>query len=103
MGRLLIGGRATLMASRRKAIAKELAAKYRSVRRETARCKNLHQPALLYRRADKGGKQRMRLERARLELGVELDADEPGMILILDHFRQQAVGRHAGKPHPVLL
>src|ERR1700721_2597501 len=38
----------------------------------------LHQPAPLHRRADERGEQRVRLERARLELGVELDADEPG-------------------------
>src|SRR5262245_62656088 len=45
----------------------------------------------------------MRLERPRFKLGVELHADEPGMVLILDHLRQQPIRRHAGKPHAVLL
>lgn len=48
----------------------------------------LHQPALVHRRADEGGKKRVRLERPRLELGMELHADEPGMILIFDHLGQ---------------
>src|SRR5262245_26902034 len=63
----------------------------------------LHQPALVYRSPDERGEQRMRLKRPRFELGVELHADEPGMVLVLDHLRQQPVRRHAGKPHPVLL
>src|SRR5262245_66593011 len=63
----------------------------------------LHQPALLHRSPDERGEQRMRLERPRFELGVELHADEPGMVLVLDHLRQQPVRRHAGKPHAVLL
>src|SRR6266849_2684743 len=45
----------------------------------------------------------MRLERPRLELGMKLHADEPRMILILDHLGQESVGRHAGKAHAVLL
>src|SRR5215831_21135101 len=34
---------------------------------------------------------------------MELHADEPGMVFILDHFRQQPVRRHAGKAHAMLL
>src|SRR5712692_8246666 len=45
----------------------------------------------------------MRLEWPRLELRMKLHADEPGMILILDHLGQESIGRHAGKPHAVLL
>ena len=39
----------------------------------------------------------MRLERAALQLRVELDADEPGVVGPLDDFGQLAVGRHAGE------
>ena len=37
----------------------------------------------------------MRLERARLQFGMELHPDEPGMVLIFDDLRQHAVGRKA--------
>ena len=40
----------------------------------------LHQPALLHRGPDEGREQRVRLERPRLQLGMELHADEPGMV-----------------------
>src|SRR5207248_7797606 len=63
----------------------------------------LHQPALLDRRLDEGGEQRVRLERAGFQLRVELHPDEPRMILVLDDLRQDAVGRHAGEPHAELL
>src|SRR6516164_1959713 len=62
-----------------------------------------NQTALIDRGSDERGKQRMRLERPRFELGMKLNADEPGMILILDHLGQQPVRRHAGKAHAVLL
>ena len=39
----------------------------------------LNQPALHHRRLDEGGEQRVRRERARLQLGMELHADEPGV------------------------
>src|SRR6186713_3184000 len=39
-----------------------------------------NQPALLHRRSNEARKQRVRLEGARLEFGMELHADEPGMI-----------------------
>jgi hypothetical protein len=52
---------------------------------------------------DERRKQRMRLERARFQFGMELHADEPGMVLIFDDLRQHAVGRHAGEAHAVLL
>ena len=45
----------------------------------------------------------MRIEGARFELGMKLHADEPGMILMLDHLRQEPVRRHAGKAHAMLL
>ena len=51
----------------------------------------------------KRGEQRVRLERARFQLGMELHADEPGMVGAFDDLRQQAVGRHAGEPQAVLL
>ena len=46
----------------------------------------------------------MRLKRPRLQLGVILDPDEPGMNIarILDGFWQQPVGAHAGKDQPGL-
>ena len=56
-----------------------------------------HQPALRFRRRDEARKQRMRPKRARLEFGVELHADEPGVISELDRLGQKAVGRHAGE------
>src|SRR5947209_18582210 len=45
----------------------------------------------------------MRLERPRFQFGVELHADEPGMVLVLDDFRQDAVGRHPREAQAVLL
>jgi hypothetical protein len=39
---------------------------------------------LLDRSLDEPGEQRMRLEGAALELGVELDSDEPRMVWALD-------------------
>jgi hypothetical protein len=48
----------------------------------------LHQPALVDRGTDEGGKKRVRFERPRLEFGMELHPDEPGMILIFDHLGQ---------------
>src|SRR5438105_14763496 len=63
----------------------------------------LYQPALFHRRPDEGREQRVRRKRSRFQLGMELDADEPGMILVLDHLRQETIGRHAAEAHPVLL
>ena len=59
----------------------------------------LDQPRLLDRRLDEGGEERMRLKRAGGELGVELDAHEPGMIGALHDFRQLTIGRKARDPH----
>lgn len=39
----------------------------------------------------------MRREGFAFQFGVELDADEPGMVLPFDDFGQAAVGAHAGK------
>ena len=56
-----------------------------------ARADFLHEPALLDRRADEGGKQRVRLEGAAFQLRVELHADEPGVVRVLDRLGQEPV------------
>ena len=43
------------------------------------------------------------IERAALQFGVELDADEPRMVGALDDLGQLAVGRHAGEDQPLFL
>jgi hypothetical protein len=48
----------------------------------------LHQPRLLHGGVDEGGEERVRLEGPRLQLWVELHADEPGMVRDLDDLRQ---------------
>src|SRR5260370_41497392 len=60
----------------------------------------LHEARLIERGADERGEERVRLEWARFELGVELHADVPGVIGKLDDLRQNAVRRHARKPEP---
>ena len=55
----------------------------------------LHEARLVERGADERGEERVRLEWTRFELGMELHADEPGVIGKLDDFRQDAVRRHA--------
>ena len=52
----------------------------------------LEQPRLLDRRADEAGKQGMGLERAALQLRMELDPNEPGMVGSLDNLGQLAIG-----------
>ena len=42
----------------------------------------------------------MRGEGFAFQLGVELDADEPGVVLDLDDLGEFAVGAHAGKDQP---
>ena len=49
-----------------------------------------------YGRADEGDEQRVRLQRLRLELGMELAAEEPGMVGDLADLDVRAVGRLAG-------
>src|SRR5687768_624287 len=44
----------------------------------------------------------MRARRPRLQLGVELTADEPGMFRKLDHLDQLAVRRESAQPEPML-
>src|SRR6185503_1360972 len=44
----------------------------------------------------------MRLERPRLQLRVKLHADKPGMVLVFDDLRQNAIGRHSGEAHAAL-
>src|SRR6185295_10367303 len=61
---------------------------------------SLDEPALLEGRFNEAGEQRMRFERAALELGMELDADEPRMVGALDDLGQLVVGRHAGEDQP---
>lgn len=45
----------------------------------------------------------MRVEGSALELGVELDSDEPGVIGALHDLRQGAVGAHSGEDQAALL
>ena len=52
----------------------------------------LNQPRLVECGAHEGSEQRVRLEGLGFQLGMELDADEPGMIWKLDDFRQRAIG-----------
>ena len=54
---------------------------------------------LLIGGADEAGKERMRLERPRLELGMELHGDEPRMAGQLGNLDELAVGRSAGDAH----
>src|SRR5437868_10630810 len=56
---------------------------------------------LLARRAHEPGEQWVRPRGARLELRMELAADEPGVIGQLDHLDERAVGREAGAAHAV--
>src|SRR5689334_6047755 len=42
-------------------------------------------------RTDKAGEQRVRTHRPRLELGMELAADEPGVVGELDHLDERAI------------
>src|ERR1700716_412054 len=58
----------------------------------------LNKPRLVDCGFDEGCEQRVRLERLRLQLGMELHADEPGVVGKLDDLRQQPVGRHAREP-----
>src|SRR5438034_17062 len=53
-------------------------------------------------RAHEPPEQRMGAHRPRLELGVELAADEPRMVRQLDDLHQGTVGREARAAHPVL-
>src|SRR5207245_9974727 len=52
----------------------------RSRRQYSQSVERLHQPALFDSRLDEGGKERVRLERARFQLRMELHADEPRMV-----------------------
>ena len=54
------------------------------------------------RRGDEPGEQRMRARGPRLQLGMELAADEPRMIRQLDDLDELAVGREAAQLHAVL-
>src|SRR5690606_3165968 len=74
-----------------------------TVRQTAKRAPGSHQARLPHRGGDEAGEQRMRLERAALELGVELHADEPRVIGTLDDLREQSVGRHAREYQPALL
>src|SRR6266496_1616563 len=59
---------------------------------------------VIERRADETGKQRTWAHRPRLQLGMELAADEPRMTGggQLDHFHQRSIGGEAGAAHAVL-
>src|SRR2546422_22175 len=52
--------------------------------------------ATVERRTDEAREQRVWAHGPRLELGVELAADEPRMIGQLDHLDQRAIGRQPG-------
>src|SRR5437762_5367034 len=54
----------------------------------------------LIRRAYKRAEQGMRLERLRFELGMELAADEMGMIRQLDHFHVSSIRSRSRNPQP---
>src|ERR1051326_4361641 len=56
----------------------------------------------LRRRRDEAGEQRVRTRRTRLELGVELAADEPRMLRILDDLDELPVRAHTAQPKTVL-
>src|SRR6266566_1354158 len=71
-----------------------------STSREPYTVPKLNQPRLIEGGLDERGEQRVRLERLRLKLGMELDADEPGVVRNLDDLRQDTVGRHAGEAQP---
>src|SRR5438876_1734186 len=58
-------------------------------------------PGVLARRAHESGEQGVWPGGAGLELGVELAADEPGVIRKLDHLDQRAVRREPGAAHTV--
>src|SRR5207302_1861118 len=63
----------------------------------------LDQAGLVERGTNERGEERVRLERLRFELGMELHADEPGMARPLYDLGQLAVGRHAGEAQPLIL
>src|SRR3712207_2458882 len=54
---------------------------------------------LAERRRDEAGEERVRPRRARLELRVELAADEVRVRLELDHLDERAVRREAAQQH----
>src|SRR5689334_9011325 len=56
----------------------------------------------LHRSADEAGEQRMRASGTRLQLGMELTTDEPGMRLQLDHLYQRSIRRKAAQIQTVL-
>src|SRR6266700_6806757 len=58
-------------------------------------------PGVLARRAHESGEQGVWPGGAGLELGVDLAADEPGVIRKLDHLDQRAVRREPGAAHTV--
>src|SRR5258708_36159940 len=59
-------------------------------------------PARRCRRRDEAGEQRMRARRPRLELGMELTPDEPGMRRQLDDLHELSVRRQPAEPHTVV-
>src|SRR5215210_1121516 len=61
------------------------------------------QPALFDRRLDKALEQRMRVERLALQLRVELNADEPGMVGPLDDLGERAVRAHSREDQAAFL
>src|SRR5260221_13538096 len=62
-----------------------------------------NQAGLVERGADERREERVRLERLRFQLGMELYADEPGVAGELDDLGQFAIGRHAGEEQALVL
>ncbi len=54
------------------------------------------------RGGDEGGEERVRARGARLQLGVELTADEPRMLRQLDDLDERSIGGESAQAHPVL-
>src|SRR5205085_1905385 len=61
------------------------------------------EPRLLLGGRDEALEERVRIEGARFELGVELHADEPGMVAVFDRLGQDGVGRHAREDEALIL
>src|SRR5690349_21480745 len=56
----------------------------------------------LGRGGNESREERMRPRRPRLQLGMELTADEPGVILELDDLDELSIRREPAEPHPML-
>ena len=57
---------------------------------------------VLYCGLDKISEQRMRFQRPRLQLGMELNTHKPGVVGDLDNFNEFSIGRKTGKQKSLL-